>query len=247
MRILDKHPTAIGESQALPADISRATACVGGVSQILGTGLMLAAMREKSFVVATALTKIEPVWVALFGLVLLGDLLSLSLIVAIGAATAGVLVMSWPGRGAPWSIRPIVLGLASGALFAVAAIGFRASIKALETSSFVLAASLILCLGFIIQTALLLAFMLWKDRQTLLVILRAWRPSLVAGALGAFASQAWFLAFAVESAARVRTLALVEIAFAQVLSKLLLRQRTTNHEWFGMFLLLIGVVLVLRS
>jgi len=26
-----------------------------------------------------------------------------------------------------------------------------------------------------------------------------------------------------------------------------LRQRTTNHEWFGMFLLLIGVVLVLRS
>ncbi|NCV57230.1 MAG: EamA/RhaT family transporter, partial [Betaproteobacteria bacterium] len=145
------------------------------------------------------------------------------------------------------SIRPIVLGLASGALFAVAAIGFRASIKALETSSFVLAASLILCLGFIIQTALLLAFMLWKDRQTLLVILRAWRPSLVAGALGAFASQAWFLAFAVESAARVRTLALVEIAFAQVLSKLLLRQRTTNHEWFGMFLLLIGVVLVLRS
>ena len=83
----------LAQGQGLPpiSVNSLGWACVGGVSQILGTGLMLAAMREKSFVVATALTKIEPVWVALFGLVLLGDLLSLSLIVAIGAATAAFL------------------------------------------------------------------------------------------------------------------------------------------------------------
>ncbi|MEY3706232.1 MAG: hypothetical protein RL585_789, partial [Pseudomonadota bacterium] len=76
--------------------------------------------------------------------------------------------------------------------------------------------------------------------------LKAWRPSLLAGALGAFASQAWFLAFAVESAARVRTLALVEIIFAQLLSKRLFSQQTNKQEWFGMFLLIVGVVLVLQ-
>ncbi len=221
-------------------------AFVGGLAQILATGLMLAAMREKSFVVATALTKIEPVWVALFGLLLLGDRLSATLTVAIAAATAGVLVMSWPGRGVAWTARPVLFGIASGAMFAVAAIGFRAAIRALDTPSFVLSASVILCLGLTIQSSLLLAYMLWRDRQSLLATLRAWRPSLLAGALGAFASQAWFLAFAVESAARVRTLALIEIFFAQLLSKRLFSQQASGQEWFGMFLLLVGVLLVLQ-
>ncbi len=41
------------------------------LSQIAATGLMLQAMRLKSFTVATAYTKTEPVLVALFGLVFL--------------------------------------------------------------------------------------------------------------------------------------------------------------------------------
>jgi len=131
-------------------------------------------------------------------------------------------------------------------MFAVAAIGFRAAIRALESPSFVLSASVILCLGLMIQSSLLLAYMLWRDRPSLLATLKAWRPSLLAGALGAFASQAWFLAFAVESAAKVRTLALVEIVFAQLLSKRLFSQETNKQEWFGMFLLIVGVVLVLQ-
>src|SRR5215218_4792151 len=47
---------------------------LGGAGvQILATALMLSAMRERSFSVVTAYTKTEPVQVALFGLVLLGD------------------------------------------------------------------------------------------------------------------------------------------------------------------------------
>ena len=45
-----------------------------------------------------------------------------------------------------------------------------------------------------------------------------WRPSLFAGFMGAFASQFWFLAFALATAASVRTLALVEVLFAQAIS-----------------------------
>src|SRR5688572_24787399 len=46
---------------------------VGALSQILATALMLNAMRQRSFVVATAYIKTEPVQVAVFGLVFLGD------------------------------------------------------------------------------------------------------------------------------------------------------------------------------
>ena len=46
---------------------------VGALSQIAATALMLAAMRERSFVVTTAYTKTEPVQVAVFSVVFLGE------------------------------------------------------------------------------------------------------------------------------------------------------------------------------
>src|SRR4030081_1244289 len=45
----------------------------GALTQIAATALMLAAMSDRSFVVVYAYIKTEPVQVALFGLVILGD------------------------------------------------------------------------------------------------------------------------------------------------------------------------------
>ena len=61
-------------------------------------------------------------------------------------------------------------------------------------------------------------------------IVRAWRPSLFAGFMGALASQFWFLAFALATAASVRTLALVEVLFAQAISRFVFKQATTPRE-----------------
>jgi drug/metabolite transporter (DMT)-like permease len=227
----------------------------GALAQIVATGLMLAAMRERSFVVTTALTKIEPVWVALLGLVFLGDRLSLGLTTAILIATGGVLVMSWPrrpdrlgadGAGGGWSWRPALLGIAAGGLFGLAAIGFRGGIQALAAPSFFVGATTILALALAIQTASLSLYLLWRERETLVAILRAWRPSLFAGFMGAFASQFWFLAFAIETAARVRTLALVEILFAQLLSRRLFSQHLAPREALGIAAIVTGVILLLN-
>jgi uncharacterized membrane protein len=83
---------------------------------------------------------------------------------------------------------------------------------------------------------------LWlRDPKVLTAIMRHWRPSLLAGFLGAFASQFWFLAFALASAASVRTLALVEVLFAQAISTFVFRQSTTRREAAGIVLIVIGV------
>ena len=68
----------------------------GALAQICATAMLLAAMREMNFVIVTALTKTEPVHVALFGLVVLGEHLTAGLAAAILLATAGVLIMSRP-------------------------------------------------------------------------------------------------------------------------------------------------------
>jgi len=101
-------------------------------------------------------------------------------------------------------------------------------------------------LGLIIQVVTLSAYLIMADRARLYAIARAWRPSLLAGFMGAFASQMWFLAFALETAAKVRTLALVEILFAQVVSHNLFKQSLASREAAGIVLIVAGVVLLLN-
>ena len=215
-------------------------------AQIIATALMLAAMSERSFVVSIAYIKTEPVQVALFGLIFLGDALSVGMVAAILIATTGVIVMSLkPGGGAGDSWRPTVLGLSSGAMFALSAIGYRGAILSLEWPDFVMAATFTLVVGLAMQAALLSAYLMLREPKVMREILVAWRPSVFAGCLGALASQFWFLAFALATAASVRTLALVEVLFAQAISAFIFGHKTTAREGLGIVLIVAGVALLI--
>jgi len=220
---------------------------IGAVTQIIATALLLSAMREKSFVVITALSKTEPVHVALFGLAVLGDPVSTGLAVAIALATIGVVTMSWPKQPTEWTPRPIMLGLVSASFFALSAIGFRRGILSLNAPNFAVQASTTLAIGLTIQVALLTSYLFLFDRPTLIALFKAWRPSVKAGFMGAFASQCWFLAFSLESAAKVRTLALIEILFAQLISRNLFKQSLASREAVGIGLVVIGVAVLLNT
>jgi len=124
-------------------------------------------------------------------------------------------------------------------------VAFRGAIVALPEGDFVLRATTILALGLAMQTALLLAYLLVFDRASFTRSFGVWKASLGAGFLGAFASQFWFLGFALTTAANVRTLALVEVFFAQALSRKLFAQETERREYAGMALVVIGVGLLL--
>jgi drug/metabolite transporter (DMT)-like permease len=215
----------------------------GALAQIAATALMLAAMNDRSFVVTIAYIKTEPVQVALFGFVLLGDVVTLPMAIAILIATTGVVIMS---------LRPDVsgggkatfLGLAAGAMFGLSAIGYRGAILSLE-ADYVTAATFTLAVGLVMQAALLSLYLWLRDRAVLVAIVRAWRPSLFAGFTGALASQFWFLAFALATAASVRTLALVEVLFAQAISRFIFGQPTTRRDALGIVLIVVGVALLI--
>jgi uncharacterized membrane protein len=108
-----------------------------------------------------------------------------------------------------------------------------------------LAATFTLLIGLAIQVGLLSIY-LWLGKPGVMrAILRAWKPSLLAGFLGALASQFWFLAFALATAASVRTLALVEVLFAQAVSRFAFNQATTAREALGIVLIVAGVGLLI--
>jgi drug/metabolite transporter (DMT)-like permease len=220
----------------------------GTVTQILATALMLAAMGERSFVVAIAYIKTEPVQVALFGFLVLGDALTLPMIIAILVATAGVITMSFkPRGGATADALPTLLGLGSGAMFALSAVTYRGGILSLEDTPFVMAATFTLVVGLAMTASLLSLYLALRNRAVLVATLRAWRPSLFAGFMGALASECWFLAFALATAASVRTLGLVEVLFAQAISSFVFKQPTSRREAAGIVLVVIGVALLIGS
>lgn len=222
----------------------------GSVTQILATVLMLAAMRERSFAVTTAYLKTEPVQVAVFGVAVLGDHLSLLAAVAILVATSGVMLMAVkPGMEKPTTegLRPAAMGILAGAFFALSAIGFRGAILGLQAASPALAATTTLCWSLGVQTAMLALWLGLFNRDALVRSAAAWRPSLFAGFMGASASQFWFIGFSLTSAANVRTLALVEVLFAQAVSRRLFDQSTTPREWLGMAMIVAGVALLMLA
>ena len=234
-----------GYSLPDPPAIFWAWVVFGALTQIGATATMLSVMGERSFVVAYAYIKTEPVQVALFGLIFLGDHIGIWAAAAIIIATAGVIVISLkPGAGKVSTTRSTVIGILSGTLFAVSAVGYRGAILSLELPQFVMAATYTLAVGLVMQAVLLTAWLALRDPGVLRAIAKAWRPSLLAGFMGAFASEFWFLAFAIASAANVRTLALVEVLFAQGVTRFIFKQPTTTREGLGIMLVVLGVALL---
>jgi drug/metabolite transporter (DMT)-like permease len=216
----------------------------GAAAQIAATALMLMAMGQRSFVVTIAYIKTEPIQVAIFGLIFLGDAVTLPMMTAILVATAGVLIMSFKPGGMGGGIKPTLIGLTSGGMFALSAIGYRGAILSLGLPNFVMAATFTLVVGLVMQAVVLSLYLWLRQPSAMIAILRAWKPSLFAGLMGALASQFWFLAFAIATAASVRTLALIEVLFAQIVARVMFGQRTTAREAIGMAFVVAGVGLL---
>jgi drug/metabolite transporter (DMT)-like permease len=225
--------------------------CLGAVSQIGATALLLRVMAERNFTLGVAYSKSEIIQVAIFGFLFLGDPITLITALAVFCATLGVLLLS-PSQGgypirelvAGWTSRTALLGLASGTGFAFSAVGYRGAALALEQTPFLMAAAYALVCAQILQTVLLGGWLLLRKTDVVVRVLRAWRASLFAGFMGAAASVGWFTAMAIEPIAHVRTLGLVELLFSYAVSRRVFREQFNRRERVGIALLTLGLVIV---
>ncbi len=240
-----------GEPLPLPPAGFYAWVTLGAVTQIAATAFLLRVMQERNFALGVAYSKTELIQIAIFGLAALGDPVSAATAVAVACGTLGVLLLSPADRQRPlralatgWATRPALMGLASGACFALSVTGYRGAALSLEGASFLVAAAVALAIAQLIQTLALGGWLAWRNPAVVRATLRLWRPSLFAGFMGAAASAGWFTAFAIESAARVRTLGLVELVFAYAVSRRIFREKLTVLELSGVALLALGLVVV---
>jgi drug/metabolite transporter (DMT)-like permease len=223
---------------------------LGALCQIAATALMLVVMRVRSFGVAYAYIKTEPVIVAVLGAVILRDIPGPAAWLAIGVVTAGVLIASIkPGEAALLLSegRLVMAGVLGGGLFGMSAIAFRAAIEAVTEGDFVLRSLTMLVVSLAIQSAVLGLWLALRDREAFMGSLREWRASLGAGFLGAAASSGWFIAFSLTLAANVRTLALIEMPLAALVSHRISGKGLALREWLGMGVVMAGLALLLAA
>jgi drug/metabolite transporter (DMT)-like permease len=245
-----------GAPLALPAFNAAFFAWVafGAVSQIAATAFLLGAMKERNFIVAVTYSKTEVLQVALFAALFLHEVPAWLTLLAIGVASVGVVMLSMPqAAGKPgtvgepargWGGRVAMLGLASGAGFALSAVGYRgAALQLPGLAPWLAAAWGVLC-AQALQSLLLGGWLALRSPEALRGIRKAWRISLLAGGMGALASLGWFTGFAMRPAADVRTLGLVEVLFSYLVSRRLFREKLGLAEQVGLALVAIGLVVV---
>ncbi len=224
----------------------------GAVTQIVATSCLIHLFTFRNFAVGVAYSKTEVVQAAIFGLVFLGDRVTLWGATAIAIGTLGVMLISLVGTGRVlrelllgWTGRPALIGIASGALFGIAAVAFRAAALSLGEPGFVMPAGYTLLWGNLLQTSLLSAYLYAREREQFAKFFAAWRISALTGLIGVVASAFWFMAMTIQLAAYVRTLGLIELVFTFLASWFFFKERPKITELVGIALLLLGIAMML--
>lgn len=227
-------------------------AIVGGVTQIVATFLLIHLFSFRNFAVGTAYSRTEPAQAAVFGLIFLSETVTAGVVAAICISVLGVMLISVAHTAV--SARSLIvstfsrnalIGLASGTAFGISAVAYRAASLALGGPNFMMQGAFTLAFAIVVQTALMLAWMLWREREEISRIGRAWKPALFTGLMGASASFGWFMAVTLQQAAVVKSLAQIEMIFTFAVSVFYFREKINRLEVAGCTLIVAGILVLL--
>lgn len=229
-----------------------AWAIIGGLAQIAATFLLVHLFSFRNFAVGTAYSRTEPAQAALFGLIFLGETITWGVIAAIAISVFGVMLISVARVAFGWTsllssifARNSLIGLASGTLFGISAVAYRAASLSLGGPNFMMQAAVTLAVVIVFQTAVMLGWMIWKEPGQIPLIRKAWKPSLFVGLVGASASFGWFMAMTLQQAAIVKSLAQVEMIFTFASSVFFFREKINRLEVMGCVLIVGGILVLL--
>lgn len=225
---------------------------VGAFGQIGATFLLIHLFSHRNFAVGTAYSRTEPAQTALFALIFFGERVTGGTLAAIAISVFGVMLisvahmhMSWRNLVASIFARNALIGLASGTLFGIAAVAYRAASLALGGPNFMMQAAVTLVWTISLQTLVMAAWMVWKDRAEIGRIAKAWKVALFTGFVGATASFGWFMAMTLQQAAVVKALAQVEMLFTFAASVFFFKEKINRIETAGCLLIVAGILILL--
>lgn len=223
---------------------------VGGLSQILATVCVVALFRARNFAVGITFKKTEVVQAALVGFVILGEGVSPLGWLAILIGLIGVLALSKrPDTRDTWVsglfTRASALGLASGLLFAISGVTYRAATLDVGSDAPILRAALTLSAVTLMQFAAMAVWLRLREPGQIGAVWGARRKALWIGIMSLGGSLGWFTAFTLQTAAYVKALGQIELVLSLAIGALLFHEKTGPRELVGMAFIVISVLLLI--
>ena len=220
----------------------------GGLGQILATACVVALFTQRNFAVGIVFKKTEVVQTALIGLVILGEGVSAWGIIAIAIGFVGVVLLSDPPEGgARFFNKAAGFGLASGALFGIASIGYRGAALELGGDDVFLRAGVALACATAFQTLVMTVYLAIREPGEISRVAASWRVSSIVGVTSMLGSFGWFTAFALQNAAYVKALGQVELVFTFLGSYFIFKERSTRREMIGIALVIVSILCIIAA
>ena len=217
---------------------------VGALAQMGATASLLVAMHRSGFAVATFMQQASLPLGALVGWLVFGDQLRDLQWLGLAATSLGLTVLSWPrADDAKGVLVGSLLGLVSGAAFAIALNGYRQAGLALEPHHPIYAGTAGVVVAQAFQSLLLGSILAVVRPSALKAVMGSWRASLGAGLCGSAASACWFSALALSPAGPVRAVGVIEAPIAAAAGRRLFQERLTHRQILGGATTALGVIM----
>ena len=227
---------------------------LGGLCQILFTFFLVYLFSFRNFAVGTVYSKTEIIQVALLGLILLGDTISGTGVLAIAIGMVGILALSVAHSTVTWKAlatglfeKPTMIGLLSGAFVGASVVFYRGAALALGDGEVVIRSAFALAVSLVMQTVIMGLYLLLREPGQMTAVLRHWRPSLAVGVAGFLASVGWFAALALQNGAYVRAVGQIELVFTFIASVVFFKEKTTRPELLGIALILAAILILVLA
>ncbi len=222
-------------------------------SQVFATVLLIRLFQMRNFAVGTMLSKTDVMQAALIGSILFSEQISAAGWIAIALTIAGVIAIS-VGRlgvdavaGTDWRnallSRSTQYGLATGLLFCLSYLFLREATLTLDQGGPVYRAAWTVVAVTSLQVVLVGVWVAWSERAQFRLLPALWRPCVFIGVTSALGSIGWFTAMAMENASYVKSVGQVEVVFTLMISTLYFRERITSLEFFGIAVIVAGVIM----
>ena len=236
-----------GQFPAVPGLWFWIYALCGAFTQVLATVCVVAVFASRNFAVGITLMKTETILTAFVGFLILGEVISVFAFAVILVGLVGVLLLSDVPQAEGRFLRRITnraagLGLLSGVLFSVSAVGYRAASLQVVVDDPVLRAMVTLAVVTASQMIGMAIWMAFYRPGQMARVFGAWRVAIWVGLMSMAGSLCWFTAFTLQNATYVKAVGQIELIFSIIASVLFFKEKITRKEILGITLLSVSVL-----
>ncbi|MBN7825811.1 DMT family transporter [Bowmanella dokdonensis] len=233
------------EPVAMPEFSAGFLSFIGGAAlmQILATILMVKLFQFRNYAIGVGLAKSEAILAAALGVVFFASPLTWLGWLGVLVGALAVFLLSGASALGTWSNRAMALGLGSGLSFALTSLWVREASLELGLP-FPHGAAWVLLLVILLQTLILILWLVLREPGTLKTLLKRSRLTFTISFCSCVGSIGWFTAMSLESVALVKTLGQVEILFSLLISHYLFREKLARADKWGLLLIVLAAVCV---